>query len=46
MNLKHGLSILALSAYNPTTIIFSAAIIVMNFILIGIQFIRKRTVNS
>lgn len=41
MNLKHWLSLLALSAYNPTTVIFSGAVIIMNFILISLQIIRK-----
>ena len=42
MNVKHGLSLSALSLYSWTTMVFSASIIVMNFILIGIQYFRKK----
>jgi len=42
MNFKHGLSLLSLSLYSWTTMIFSIAIIVMNFILIFIQFFRRK----
>lgn len=43
MNIKHGLSLLALSEYNGTTMIFSGSVIVINFLLIFIQKIRKNT---
>lgn len=42
MNVKHGLSLLALSVYNWTTIIFSASVIIINFGLIAVQIIRRK----
>lgn len=42
MNIKHGLSLLALSTYTWTTMIFSASIIVINFALIAVQILRKK----
>jgi hypothetical protein len=41
MNAKHWLSLLALSAYNWTTMIFSASVIVINFALIAVQVCRR-----
>lgn len=42
MNMKHGLSLLALSIYTWTTMIFSASVILINFTLIALQIIRKK----
>lgn len=42
MNIKHGLSLLSLSAYTWTTMIFSGSIIIINFALILIQKFRKK----
>ncbi len=42
MNVKHWLSLSALSVYSLTTMVFSAAVIVVNFLLIFIQIIRKK----
>ncbi len=41
MNVKHGLSLLALSTYNWTTMIFSWSVIIINFALIMVQNLRK-----
>lgn len=42
MNVKHGLSLIALSVYSWTTMIFSGSVILINFALIMVQIIRKR----
>ena len=42
MNVKHGLSLLALSRYTWTTMIFSGSVIVINFVLILVQIFRKK----
>lgn len=42
MNIKHGLSLASLSVYSWTTMIFSGSVIIVNFILIFIQFIRNK----
>ena len=42
MNVKHGLSLVSLSAYSWTTMIFSGSIIVINFVLIAVQILRKK----
>lgn len=42
MNIKHGLSLIALSAYTWTTMIFSTSVIIINFALIGVQIIRNK----
>jgi hypothetical protein len=42
MNIKHTLSLIALSTYSWTTMVFSGSIIIMNFILIGIQIFRQK----
>jgi hypothetical protein len=42
MNIKHIFSLLSLSVYSWTTMIFSGSIIIMNFILIIIQIFRRR----
>lgn len=41
MNLKHGLSLLSLSVYTWTTMIFSGSVIIINFLLIFIQYLRR-----
>ncbi len=41
MNTKHILSLFALSVYSPTTIMYSASIVVINFCLIFMQIFRK-----
>ncbi len=43
MNLKHTLSLFALSAYTWTTMIFSGSVILINFLLIFVQIFRKKT---
>lgn len=42
MNIKHGLSLLALPEYNATTMVFSGSVITINFLLIFVQYIRKK----
>ncbi len=42
MNLKHGLSLVALSVYSWTTMIFSGSVILINFALIAVQVFRKK----
>ncbi len=42
MNLKHGLSLMSLSVYSWTTMIFSGSVLVINFLIIFIQKIRKK----
>lgn len=42
MNVKHGLSLMSLSVYSWTTMIFSGSVIVINFWLILIQTLRKK----
>lgn len=42
MNLKHGLSLVSLEVYSVTTMLFSASVMVINFLLIGIQLFRKK----
>jgi hypothetical protein len=42
MNVKHGISLIALSVYTWTTMIFSASVIIINFALIVTQFIRNK----
>ncbi len=42
MNLKHTLSLLSLSAYTWTTMIFSGSVIIINFALITVQMFRKK----
>ena len=42
MNVKHALSLIALSRYTWTTMIFSSSVIVVNFVLILIQIVRKK----
>lgn len=41
MNIKHGLSLISLSVYNWTTMIFSGSVILINFLLIAVQLYRK-----
>lgn len=42
MNIKHGLSLGALSIYSWTTMIFSGSVILINFLLIVLQILRKK----
>jgi hypothetical protein len=42
MNIKHGLSLAALSLYSWTTMIFSGSVILINFALIAVQILRKK----
>ena len=42
MNIKHGLSLIALSVYTWTTMIFSGSVIIINFALIAVQIIRSK----
>lgn len=42
MNVKHGLSLFALSVYSWTTMIFSSSVILINFALIIVQILRKK----
>ncbi len=42
MNVKHGFSLVSLSVYSWTTMIFSGSIIVINFFLIAVQIFRKK----
>lgn len=42
MNMKHGLSLASLSVYSWTTMIFPGSVIIVNFLLIFIQFIRRK----
>ena len=42
MNIKHGLSLAALSVYSWTTMVFSASVILINFLLISVILFRKK----
>ncbi len=42
MNIKHWLSLAALSTYSWTTMLFSSSIIVTNIFLMAIMYIRRR----
>ena len=42
MNVKHTLSLLALSRYTWTTMIFSGSVIIINFALVIVQMVRKK----
>lgn len=46
MNVKHWLSLISLSSYNLTTMIFSGMVISVNFWLLLIQSIRKNKIKT